>query len=149
MFDKRHTVPYNNSGDIYMNEIRKGKLLNYLYPREEIAEFMIGDFYAELSLVLDKKICFSPVNSKNAVRESNFILATDIIKDFLQKNTQYKDRVLKYYGTNYDILIENILYGYVLIVSSHINRGKGADIFWDRRSVCYKKGLILEVLDAI
>ena len=48
-----------------MLEDRKRKLLEYLYPTKEIAEFMIGDLYVELTLILDKKTCFSSANIKN------------------------------------------------------------------------------------
>ncbi len=39
-----------------MNNIRKKKLIDYLYPTTEIAEFMFYDFYVELRFVLVLKI---------------------------------------------------------------------------------------------
>ena len=130
-----------------MNEIRKRKLLEYLYPREEIAEFMFFDFYAELSLVLDKKICFSANNLKNDIRRKNLILAKEIVAKFLKENSCYSKKLGEYISTdNENIIINNVLYGYLLIISSNINRGAGADIFLDKRSICYSKTSIIDVL---
>ncbi len=130
-----------------MNKIRKKKLLDYLYPREEIAEFMFCDFYAELSLVLDKKICFSANNLKNDNRRKNLVLAKGTVVNFLKENPYYRKKLVEYFSTdNENIIVNNVLYGYLLIVSSHINRGTGADIFLDKRSICYSQTSIIDVL---
>lgn len=130
-----------------MNKIRKKKLLDYLYPREEIAEFMFCDFYVELSRVLDKKICFSSNNLKNDSRQKNLILAKETVIKFLNENSCYRKKLEEYFSTdNQNIIINNVLYGFLLIVSSHINRGTGADIFLDKRSICYSQTSIIDVL---
>lgn len=130
-----------------MIEARKQKLLNYLYPREEIARFMICDFYVELALLLDKKICFSANNIKKEERQKNLKLAREIVYSFLQNNENYLKRAQDYFPTkDINSLITDILYGYLLLVSSNINRGTGADIFLDKRSICYSKTSIIDIL---
>ncbi len=130
-----------------MNKIRKKKLLDYLYPREDIAEFMVSDFYVELSFVLDKKACFSADNLKNEVRQKNLVLAKETVRKFLNENSCYRKKLEDYFSTkDENLIINNVLYGYLLIVSSHINRGNGADIFLDKRSICYSKFSIIDIL---
>ena len=130
-----------------MDKIRKQKLLNYLFPREEIVEFMFCDFYSELALVLDKKICFSSKNLNNETRRQNLELSKNIVIKFLQENDIYLKRLLEYYPDgNFKVLVSNIICGYTLIISSHINRGSGADVFLDKRSVFFSKNSILDLL---
>lgn len=130
-----------------MNEGRKRKLLNYLYPREEIAEFMFNDFFVELSLVLERKTCFSPQNNNSVARLKNLQLAKNTVKQFLKANQNYLDKINEYYkNKNEEGMINDILYGYLLKITSTINRGTGADIFLDKRSICYSQVSILDLL---
>ena len=140
-------MPYNvfNCGD-NMNSERKTKLINYLYPTVEIAEFMTYDFYPELTFVLDKKVCFSVENEKESVRKINFEKAKRIVSEFIDKNLKYKRRLVELYRRKVDdSFIEEMLWGYILFITYNINRGTGADVFWDKRSVCYKELSILDV----
>lgn len=130
-----------------MNKERKEKLLNYLYPTEEIAEFMYCDFYTELALILDKKVCFSQANLTNVTRKNNLKIAREIIAKFLNENALYKNKVYEFFPkTPESVIIDNILYGYTLLVSTNINRGTGADIFKDKRSVCYTIASIIDIM---
>lgn len=130
-----------------MLEDRKRKLLEYLYPTKEIAEFMIGDLYVELTLILDKKTCFSSANIKKSTRASNLVLARQTVKNFLIENPIYKTKLEEFFPkSNEDILIDNIISGYVMIKSTNVNKGNGADVFWDKRSVCYSKNSIIDIL---
>ncbi len=45
-----------------MENSRKVKLVNYLYPNKLIIDFMFNDFYIELLNVLPKSVCFSVKN---------------------------------------------------------------------------------------
>ena len=129
-----------------MNSERKTKLINYLYPTVEIAEFMTYDFYPELTFVLDKKVCFSVENEKESVRKINFEKAKRIVSEFIDKNLKYKRRLVELYRRKVDdSFIEEMLWGYILFITYNINRGTGADVFWDKRSVCYKELSILDV----
>ena len=65
---------------------------------------------------------------------------------FIDKNLKYKRRLVELYRRKVDdSFIEEMLWGYVLFITYNINRGTGADVFWDKRSVCYKKLSILDV----
>lgn len=129
-----------------MNSVRKTKLINYLYPTVEIAEFMTHDFYVELTFVLDKKVCFSVVNKKENARKVNFEMAKRIVSEFIDKNLKYKRRLVELYRRNIDNnFIEEMLWGYVLFITYNINRGTGADVFRDSRSVCYKRVSVLDL----
>ena len=129
-----------------MNDIRKNKLTKYLYPTKEIAEFMLYDFYVELINVLDRKTCFSNNNCKASVRTENLGKSKQIIKTFIKSNINYKKRINELYRKDIsDDFISEILWGYILFVTTDINSGTGADVFWDKRSVCYKELSILDV----
>ncbi|MBR6736773.1 MAG: hypothetical protein IKL82_00190 [Clostridia bacterium] len=130
-----------------MNIDRKQKLISYLYPNEKIAEFMIFDFYVELSNYLPKKICFSVDNLNSDKRNANFIKATKIVKLFLENNYVYKNKLNEFFpNISLSVLVTNIIYGYVLYLTPHINKGSGADVFRDKRCVSYSP---FSIIDAI
>ena len=129
-----------------MNNIRKKKLIDYLYPTTEIAEFMLYDFYVELRFMLDKKVCFSVENKKESVRKSNLEKAKNIVKEFIDSNLNYKNKLEKLYLRKInDSFIDEVLWGYILFITNNINRGTGADVFRDSRSVCYNLISILDI----
>ena len=129
-----------------MNDIRKNKLINYLYPTKEIREFMLYDLYVELISLLTKKVCFSVDNMKEEARKTNLNKAKLIISSFLDNNLNYKKRLIELNLKIEDNLIEEILWGYILFITTNINNGTGADVFWDKRSVCYSKSSIVDFL---
>lgn len=129
-----------------MNDIRKKKLMEYLYPTSEIQEFMIYDFFVELSFSLSKDICFSNKNKQVTVRVENLEKSKNIIKNFISSNLIYKKRLKELYRCEIeDSFINEILWGYILFITSDINCGTGADVFWDKRSVCYNCVSILDI----
>ena len=129
-----------------MNNIRKKKLIDYLYPTTEIAEFMLYDFYVELRFMLDKKVCFSVENKNESVRKSNLEKAKIIVKEFIDSNLNYKNKLEKLYLRKInDSFIDEVLWGYILFITNNINRGTGADVFRDSRSVCYNLISILDI----
>ena len=128
-----------------MNTARKNKLIEYLYPSTQAVDFMLDDFYIELIKILPKKVVFSKDNINKAIREKNLQNAIKTVKDFLEANHLYKNRLLELFlYEDYSSLINNIIIGYVLYLTPHINRGTGADVFDDARSVCYSKPSILD-----
>lgn len=129
-----------------MNDIRKNKLTNYLYPTKDIQEFMLYDLYVELISLLTKKVCFSVDNMKEEARKTNLNKAKLIISSFLDNNLNYKKRLIELNLKIEDNLIEEILWGYILFITTNINNGTGADVFWDKRSVCYSKSSIIDLL---
>ena len=130
-----------------MNEFRKKKLFDYLYPTQEIYNFMKYDLYVELSCLLEKSICFSNVNKNKTAREANLKKAKTIIGDFLNDNNLYKARINEFFPSfKFERLVEEILWGYVAFITPHINSYSGADVFLDKRSVCYTKFSIIDFL---
>ena len=126
---------------------RKNRLLNYLYRDENIIDFMFNDLYFELNCVLPKKICFSNDNLNKATRGINLKKTVTIVNEFLNKNKKYYYRLLELFPCkDYDVLVGDIIVGYVLYLTPHINRGTGADVFADKRSVCYTKVSILDFI---
>ena len=129
-----------------MDNARKSKLINYLYQNKQVVEFMYNDFYVELIKILPKKICFSNDNLNSDIRKSNLTKATLIIKDFLSKNTIYYTKLKDIYNfKNIDAIIKDIIAGYILYLTPHINKNTGADVYADKRSVCYSKYTILDL----
>lgn len=130
-----------------LDRLRKEKLVNYLYPTVEIAEFLVGDLYVELSKVLPIKVCFSNCNLKTEIRKSNYEIAKNVINAFIDENPIYKTRLEElYYKTDVDSIIKDLIIGYVFYLTPHINKYTGADVFADRRSICYSKISILDYI---
>lgn len=128
-----------------MNTVRKNKLIEYLYPSTKAIDFMFDDFYIELIKILPKNIVFSKDNVNKVKREKNLQIAIKTVKDFIEDNKLYKNRLSELFlNKDYTILIGDIIIGYVLYLTPHINRGTGADVFADTRSVCYSKPSILD-----
>lgn len=130
-----------------MNKTRKTALLNYLYPSSKCADFMLNDFYVELLPILAKEICFSTKNTNAEVRKENKLKAKNIVADFLERNPQYKNRLFELFGkSEINVMIDNVLIGYVMYLTPHINKFTGADVFNDKRSICYTKFSILDII---
>ena len=129
-----------------MDLSRKKKLINYLFYNQAVAEFMYNDFYVELYKVLPKNICFSKDNMNRETRAKNYNNAIIIINNFLSNNSIYKLKLSEIYSyKNIDIIVKDVLVGFVLYLTPHINKNTGADVFLDARSVCYSKISILDV----
>ena len=130
-----------------MNPERKLKLLNYLFPREEIRRFMCNDFFIELSYSVPKVICFSEKNCSHARRKANFETLSNLIMKFLQENITYEKIILELYKVSQieDIIYE-IIIGYVLFVVASNNKLVGVDIFKNKKSVCYSPISVVDLL---
>lgn len=129
-----------------MDKLRKKKLINYLYYNKHVAEFMYNDLYVELNYVLPKKICFSNENFKKENRVKNFEKAIGIIKNFLKENVIYYNKLKEFYAyKDLNVLVKDILVGYIMFLTPHINKNSGADVYADKRSVCYSRVSILDL----
>ena len=125
---------------------RKKKLIEYLFPSVDTANFLINDFYVELKKVLNKKVCFSIDNLSSKKRMQNLQLAIKTIKDFLEVNKVYEIEIKKHYKTyNDETIIDLLLQGYVFYITPNIDKHTGADVFRDKRSVCYRVFSILDL----
>ena len=134
------------SRGVIMNTERKNKLIEYLYPSTSAIDFMFGDLYVELSTILSKKLCFSKDNLNKAVRDKNLELAVYIVNKFLVDNPLYKKRLFEFYPhKDYSVLVGDVIVGYILYITPHINKRTGADVFLDKRSICFSKVSILDL----
>ena len=129
-----------------MDTARKKKLITYLYPNKHILEFMYNDFYVELYKILPRKICFSNDNLKNENRNNNYKKAINILKNFFNENIVYYNKLKELYPYKHlDYIIKDVLAGYILFLTPNINKNTGADVYSDRRSICYSKISILDI----
>lgn len=129
-----------------MNDLRKKLLFEYLYPTEEVYEFCYGDLYLNLLNVLEKKICFSKDNLKKENRENNLIKAKNLVKKYIEEDFRYYNKIKSLYkNIMFDDVIDEILWGYIIFITPKVNYGTGADVFWDKRSIYYKKISILDL----
>lgn len=56
-------------------------------------------------------------------------------------------RLVEIYGNfGLDTIVKYLLYAYLLTTTTKINKGSGADIFLDNRSVCYSKISIIDIV---
>ena len=130
-----------------MNKTRKQKLINYLFYNNYTIDFMFNDFYVELNFVLPRKICFSKDNIKKENRVKNLEKAKSVLKNFLESNVNYYNKLKEiYYNKSIESLLSDVLAGYILYLTPNINKNSGADVYADKRSVCYSKTSIIDTL---
>lgn len=130
-----------------MNKERKIAILNHLYPTSEIAKFMMYDLYIELLNIIPKNLCFSGKNDNIKVRKENKALAKEMVVEFLNANINYKNRLFELFpNIDLEALVDNILIGYILYLTPHINNNTGADVFQDRRSIYYTKYSVFDII---
>ncbi len=80
------------------------------------------------------------------MRKFNLEKAKGILSEFIDGSLKYKNKLDKLYHRKIDnSFIEEVLWGYVLFITNNINRGTGADVFRDSRSICYNLTSILDL----
>lgn len=125
---------------------RKQKLVKYLYPTEQIRSFMWNDLYLELKEVVPK-ICILSKNTNFQIRKQNLKKVTDIIKNFIQNNQNYKLEIENlYHDKNWNSIIEDIVIGYVFFVSNTVTVYNNVDILSNKKSICYSPISILDII---
>ena len=131
----------------FMEDSRKKKLLQYLFPTEEIRKFVCNDLFIELSEVIKTTDCISSKNLNNKVRLSNKENVLNQINNFLNENPIYTETLLKLYNQK-DIsqIIEDLLMGYTFYLACSFGRIGEIDIFKDKRSVCYSPISIIDII---
>lgn len=131
-----------------MESERKQKLLRYLYPNENVREFMFEDLYVELSAVVPRHICISPKNFKASTRKENLQTARSVIQKFLNDNIDYSKKVMVLLSKNEidNETVDEILMGFVLYVSGSRQSYIGMDIFRDKKSVCYSPVAVIDII---
>lgn len=129
----------------------KNKLLEfvkYLYPTDEIRNFMCNNLYQELNEIIPKIKCFCSENIVSKTRERNFIFVKSQILNFVLSNKNYKKELKKLYlNREFDEIINDVIIGYVFFVVNTDNKNKGEDIFKSKKSICYS--IAPSVLDVL
>lgn len=124
------------------------EFIKYLYPTDEIRNFMCNDLYQELNEIIPKTKCFCSDNIVSKTRETNFMFVKTHIVNFVLTNENYKKELNKLYkDRDFDDLINDILIGYVFFVVNTDDKNKGEDIFKNKKSICYSVApSILDIL---
>lgn len=73
-------------------------MLDYLYPTEEIREFLMNDLNEELKSVINDDILVCSENNDDTIREKNWWTCIKAIGDFLIENKIYRKFMIDNYG---------------------------------------------------
>ena len=130
-----------------MEKERKLKLLKYLYPSEQIRQFLCDDLYLEFMDIIPKNLCISSNNKTNIMRKENFNKVVYIITIFFKNNPKYQQKILELFNKSFDYLTYDIIAGYVFNLSNTIPRYIGIDIFRDKKSICYTPVSVIDLLE--
>ena len=115
----------------------KQKLLEYLYPTEELMDFMCNDVYQELLCVTPESLYISVDNINDMIREENLQKVKKEIVKFILDNKNYKKEIFKYYKhTMLWPVLYDILVGLTFYVASVSNPYQNIDIFSNKKSIC-------------
>mgnify|MGYP004667715645 FL=1 len=123
------------------------KFLRYLYPTDEIQDFMINDFYQELGEIIPKTKCFSSENIVNVTRKNNYNYVKTSIIEFLNTNPTYQKELQKLLKRPANDMVEEFIIGYVFYVVNTDKNNACVDIFKNKKSICYTSSpTILDIL---
>ena len=111
----------------------KETLVRYLYPTKQLGELMCNDIYQELLEIIPLECCISKDNLNEKIRKKNFEFVNGAIKGFLLGNIEYQQVLFGYYKhNNLDLVVRDILIGFVLYVSTLSDDFKHIDIINDK-----------------
>lgn len=124
------------------------EFIKYLYPTDEIRNFMCNDLYQELNEIIPKTKCFCSNNIVSKTREENYMFVKTHIVNFILTNENYKNELNKLYkDREFDDLINDIIIGYVFFTVNTDDKNRGEDIFKNKKSICYSVApSILDIL---
>lgn len=124
------------------------EFIKYLYPTDEIRNFMCNDLYQELNEIIPKTKCFCSDNIVSKTREENYMFVKTHIVNFILTNDNYKKELNKLYkDREFDDLINDIIIGYVFFTVNTDDKNRGEDIFKNKKSICYSVApSILDIL---
>ena len=123
-------------------------LINYLYPTDELMDFMCNDLYQELLGIIKPSYCINSKNMVNSVRQKNLNFVKNKINDFISTNINYMNILFDYYKhKNLNIIIDDILIGFVFYIANTTLKYNNIDIFHNKQSICYEKMSIFEILE--
>lgn len=127
-----------------MNIEEKQKLLQLLYPNDEIRDFLINDLYQELINIIPKSLCISSKNLVNSTREKNLQKVKMYINDFFKDNESYIQTINDLFSVKYNEMIEDVIIGFCFYLSQ--TKNNDIHIFKDKRSICFSEVSIIDIL---
>lgn len=110
-------------------------LVKYIFPNVKCLEFFKKQLFDELKEVIPESLCYSKTNQNNRTRSFNKNECMNLIREFFINNEVYKNEVERIYNKSLDDIIDNLLNGYVFLLSPKKN------LFEDNDSVCYTEGI--------
>lgn len=119
-----------------VDNVCKKILLKYLYPTDEIRQFLVNDLNEELKEILNAKILVTDENKDDNIRENNWWECVKTIGNFLIKHSEYRQFIIDNYG-NREFLdnIQLVLLNYVFCYCLGIEKFKDKNIFTDKECV--------------
>ena len=130
-----------------MNDERKKKLIGYLYTNEKLCNFICRNIYCKLLKILPKKICISVDSFKDISRNENLDIAKNIVINFLKDNSKYVAYIKSFYNEKqFDSIVNDVIMGYLLYLTTIKDACRRIDIFRDKRSICYSPISIIDIM---
>ncbi len=130
-----------------MNIERQKKLLNYLYPTENVRKFLCNDLYQEFDEILNSSLCISSKNIVSKTRRENYLIIKNEVTNFFNNNPIYCEKIAEMLKvSDFSSAIDDIIIGYVLYLSCSIRKYNRIDIFLDKKSICYSPISVIDLL---
>lgn len=131
-----------------MTDERKRKLINYLFPTEQVRKFLCNDLYKEFESLIPRTLCISYHNMTKKIREENYKKVLSLIENFFVQNNFYKNETLELYNQKClsKEFFEDMLIGYVFYLSYKMNNFYRFDIFKDKKSICFTPISVIDVI---
>ena len=129
-----------------MKNERNLKLMNYLYPNEQIRRFMCDDLYMELMQIIPN-ICISSKNVYISNRKENYNKVFSLVLDFLKSNQNYLNQLNIFYkNKTLSDIVKDIVIGYTFFLGKAYPKYNQIDIFKNTKSICYSPISVIDIL---
>ena len=123
----------------------KDKILKYLFPNEELREFLCDNLFLDLSKEIKVQNCISPKNFNIETRTENKSIIISKIQEHINTKN-YHVQIKKFYNCDFDGAVKYILPAFVYYLTQFNFKYSGVDIFKDKRSVCYSPVSSIDIL---
>lgn len=129
-----------------MQQDKKEKLIRYLFPNENLRNFMCNDLYPELISICPKKLFISSKNKTLKYRKENLKSIKTAINTFIEENTDYRHLLQAHYlDKTTEEVIDILVIGLTFYLANTIKSSQDLDIFHDKKSVCYSPISIIDL----
>lgn len=129
-----------------MTKEQKQILLKFIFPTDEIRNFLCNYFFQELLVIIPTSLCISKDNMVNKTREENAQIVKNKVIDFLKNNNNYVVELAKLYH-NKDVMgrVDDFITGFVFYLTCVNDKFQNIDIFKDKKSICYTEISIVDI----